>query len=151
MTRIRMQASALIPAPPERIHAILADYRGAHQAILPRPYFTGVQIERGGQGAGTVLRVSMQVYGRKYAYHQVVSEPEPGRVITETEMDTGQSTSFIIDPLAGGREARVTITGDFPASPGLAGWVERLVQPAITRRIFEQELRNLADYVRVHP
>jgi hypothetical protein len=58
MGLMRVQSSAVIPARPEAIYAVLADYREAHPAILPKPYFTELKVEEGGQGAGTVIHVS---------------------------------------------------------------------------------------------
>jgi hypothetical protein len=41
----------------------------------------------------------------------------------------------------------VTIATNSKASPGLAGWVERLMQPSIAAKIYREELQNLAEYV----
>ena len=147
MTTIHAEASAVIAASPEQIYAILADYRHAHPAILPRPYFAELTVEEGGQGAGTLFNLRMNVLGTQHRFREVVSEPEPGRVLVETDLYTGQTSTFTIDPREGGQAARVTIAADFVPSPGVAGVLERLVNPIVTRRIFRQELRNLADYV----
>ena len=148
MSNIHVEATATIPARPEAVYAVLADYRGGHSAILPKPYFTGLTIEEGGQGAGTITRVRMKVMGQEFAYHQRVTEPEPGRVMVETDIETGQWSSFTIDPVEGGAQARVTIASEFPVSPGVKGLLERLFIPPTTRRIYRQELQNLADYLR---
>lgn len=116
-------------------------------AILPQPYFTELIVEQGGQGAGTMLRTSMNVFGQEFHYHQLVTEPEPGRVLVETDVDTGQWSSFTLEPLNAGSQTRVTINSAFPASPGFKGLMERLFNPIITRRIFAQELSNLNEYV----
>ena len=148
MALIHVGAARIIEAGPEEIYAVLTDYRVGHPAILPKPYFTGLVIEQGGQGAGTVMWVHMRVYGRESHYHQIVSEPEPGRVLVEANLDGGVTTTFKVEPLEGGRQSRVTITTDARPSPGFAGLMERLMQPAIAGRIYKQELRNLADYLR---
>jgi hypothetical protein len=148
MSMIRSEASAVIDARPEELYAVVSDYRVGHPAILPKPYFTELTVEKGGQGAGTVIRTRMKVFGREYAFHQAVTEPEPGRVLVETDMDTGQFSSFTFEPLNAGKQTRVTIKAENPASPGIVGLLERLTQPAFNRRLFQQELRNLADYVR---
>jgi hypothetical protein len=147
MSTVPAAATAVIPAPAEQIYAVLADYRHAHPAILPKPYFADLRVEAGGQGAGTIFRLRMNVLGTVSDFHEVVSEPEPGRQLVETDFNTGQSSSFTLEPLAGGQATRVTIATEFPARPGLAGLMARLVNPLITRHIFKQELANLGAYV----
>jgi hypothetical protein len=78
-------------------------------------------VEQGGQGAGTVLRGSVKVFGREYPFHQRISEPEPGRVLRETDIETDQVTGWTLDPLADGAQTRVTIASDFPPAPALWG------------------------------
>jgi hypothetical protein len=42
----------------------------------------------------------------------------------------------------------VTIAADAAVRPGIAGWLERLFNPPMMRRIYRQELQQLAEYVR---
>jgi carbon monoxide dehydrogenase subunit G len=135
----------MIDARPEEIYAVLSDYQEAHAAILPKPDFTEVTVEQGGIGAGTGLRVRMKVMGVERSYHLLVSEPEPGRVLVETDADAGLLTTFTVEPLNEGKQSRVTITIDAKASPGIMGLMERLMNPPVTRRIYRQELQQLAD------
>lgn len=148
MNTIHAEASHVINARPEEIYAVISDYRVGHPAILPKPYFSELTIEQGGQGAGTVLRFHVTIWGQKLYYHQRVSEPEPGRVLVETDIETGQYSQFTLEPLNGGQQTRVTISSEAPASPGFKGVMERMTQPSIAGRLFKQELRNLEDYVR---
>lgn len=143
---IHVEASEVINARPEKLYAIVRDYRVGHQAILPRPYFTSMVVEEGGVGAGTVIRVKMKVMGQDFDYHMDVAEPEPGRVISETDRITGQRSTFTFEPLNGGTQTRVTIATRAKGSAGLRGVMEKLFVPSVTRRIFRQELRQLADY-----
>lgn len=147
MGQIFVEQSAVIPAPPEKVYAILSDYRVGHPAILPRPYFRELSVEEGGQGAGTVLRVQMEVMGVKQNYHMRVSEPEPGRILVEEDPEAGVKTTFTVAPLNGGLRSLVTIATASRTSPGLRGLIERLVNPPLTRRIYRQELQQLSDYV----
>lgn len=145
---LRVEQSAIIDAPPAALYGIITDYEVGHQAILPRPAFRSMEIIRGGRGAGTELRLTMKLYGQTYHYHQRVSEPEPGRIIEERDLDTDQVTYFILDPLDNGTRTRVTIASEFPLARGVAGWLMRRTQPGIVRRLYRQELGNLAAYVR---
>jgi len=148
MNQIHVAASKVIAARPEKVYAILADYRVSHPAILPKPYFTELSVEQGGQGAGTVARADMKVMGTQMTYHLIVSEPQPGRVLKEVDAAAGVSTTFTVDPLDGGQQSRVTIATEAATHPGLMGWLERLFNPAVMRRIYQKELQQLAEYVR---
>ncbi|MCB9452140.1 MAG: SRPBCC family protein [Anaerolineaceae bacterium] len=147
---IHVEASQIISARPEAIYAIFTDYRVSHPAILPKPYFASLVVEEGGQGAGTVFRAQMDVMGTKTDLRMVVSEPQPGRVLREEDETAGIVTTFTVEPVSA-EETRVTLATDFRSSPGLKGWIESLLNPLITRRIYRQELQLVADYVRQHP
>lgn len=147
MNTIHVEASAVIDASPEKVYAVVADYHTGHPAIVPKQYFTSLTVESGGLGAGTVVRGTVKVLGTEYPLHHQVSEPEPGRVLVETDLDTGDATRFTFEPLNGGRQTRVTIATDFVASPGLAGFLEKLSKPRVARDMYQKELRNLAEYV----
>jgi hypothetical protein len=148
MNQIHIEKSMIIDASPADVYAILSDYRTNHPAILPRAFFSKLAVLQGGQGAGTVIEVHMDIYGAKRVYHQVVSEPKPGRVLVETDAGAGVVTTFTIDPVGVGNQSRVTIATDSRLSPGVQGLIEKLVNPIITRRIYQQELDLLANYLR---
>ncbi|MBP8003114.1 MAG: SRPBCC family protein [Chloroflexi bacterium] len=148
MNQIHIEQSAVIAAAPAQLYAVIRDYEVGHLAILPKPYFQEMIVEEGGQGAGTKTRLKMKIMGQEFNFRHEVSEPEPGRILKETDRDTGLATTFTFEPLAGGTQTRLTITTDTPVRPGLAGFLERFMSPLILRRIYRQELQNLADYVR---
>lgn len=148
MSMINVTASAVIDASPEAVYAVFADYEVAHKAILPKPYFADMVVLAGGQGAGTVIDVYMDVFGNKKTYHLEVTEPEPGRLLVETDYRTGERTHFIMEPLPNGRQTRVTIDSKFNTSSGLAGLIERLITPPVTGYIFKKELANVAAYLK---
>jgi hypothetical protein len=143
MSQIHAHASKVIEASPEAVYAVLADYNTSHPAILPKQVFSGLVVEQGGVGAGTVVRVTMAAMGTKQELHVTVSEPEPGRVLVESDPQTGMTTTFTVEPLDAGRHSQVTIATEAPASSGLEGWVEKLVTPAL----LWDEVRLLAEYV----
>ncbi|MBI5668800.1 MAG: SRPBCC family protein [Chloroflexi bacterium] len=148
MSPIHAEVTEVIDARPEDVYAVVSDYEVGHPAILPKPYFTGLKVEQGGKGTGTVARASMNVFGSKREFRVVVSEPEPGRVLVEADPDAGVVTTFIVEPVNGGQQSRVTIATDSEARPGFTGVMERLMNPPIMRRIYQQELRQLANYLR---
>lgn len=144
MTTVNVAVSKIIKAPAGKIYPILADYRNHHPHILPKP-FTGLKVEEGGYGAGTVFRAGLKLMGQTQNFRMRVTEPEPGRVMAETDLDTGLVTKFIVEPRDNG-QSEVTIATTFEPSPGLKGWFERMTAPGFMRRIYRKELQQLDDY-----
>lgn len=144
---VHTEFSADIDAPPAEIYAIFADYRGAHPQIVPKPEFGEIIVEKGGQGAGTVYRTTVTVMGMKTDYYMEVSEPEPGRKIVETDKNLPLVTSFIVDPLEGGKRSRVTLATDWTPKGGVMGWIEKMSTPGVMRKLYERELQNVQAYV----
>jgi hypothetical protein len=89
----------------------------------------------------------MDVYGSRRIFLLKVTEPVPGRVLVEEDVAAGALTRFTLDPLDGGR-TRVTIASDFRTAGGLRGFFEQLMNPAITRRIYREELAILEQVAR---
>ncbi|MCB0034836.1 MAG: SRPBCC family protein [Anaerolineales bacterium] len=143
MRTYQAQESAVIRASAAHVYSILSDYHEKHRAILPTRYFKNLQVVKGGQGAGTVIDVAMDVYGQQFNYHMTVSEPEPGRILKEEDPQVGLATTFTVDPL-NDRESKITIQSVAKASPGFKGWVEKLMTPSIMRRIYREQLAQLA-------
>lgn len=142
MPQITATASAVIDAPAVRVYDILADYRHGHPRILP-PQFSDFVVESGGVGTGTVIRFKMTMAGATRSFRAAVSEPEPGRVLVESGLESGEVTTFVVDPVDGGSRCNVIIRTEWTA-PGLGGWLQRLVGPRMLRRVYAQELQNLA-------
>ena len=146
MSHVHAEASALIPASPERVYAVLADYHTGHPSILPKAFFQSLTVEEGGYGAGTVIRVQLNVMGVRRESHMRVGEPEAGHILTETDLQSGLLTTFIVTPASAG-QTHLRITTDWEAAPGLAGWFDRLTTPLVLRRIYAQQLHLLSDFM----
>lgn len=147
MKTVQAEAALVINAPADALYAVIADYHVGHNAIVPKPPFSDLIVEQGGVGAGTIISFTTHMMGTTTHFHQVVSEPEQGRVLMETDIETGQWSRFTLEPLGDGAQTRVTITTEFPLSKGIKGFLEKLTIPPISRRMFNQELQNLAAYV----
>src|SRR5690606_14701452 len=141
---IHVEVTEIIDARPEKVYGILADYHTGHPSILPKPYFTYLTVEKGGVGAGTELRVGMAVFGIKKDYHMLVTEPQPGHILKEEDSEQGVVTHFTVEPVGGGEQSRVTIATDSRSAAGFQGFMERVINPPVSRRIYKQELKNLA-------
>ncbi len=90
--------SATIGAAPERVYALIADFREGHPRILPKE-FSDSTVEKGGYGAGTITRYRLRTMGKSRWYRSAITEPEPGRVLVETILDgNGAVTTFTVNP-----------------------------------------------------
>ena len=88
MARIVVSAERAVAAPADSVYQFVADMREHHPRFLP-PAFSDFQVESGGVGAGTITRFRVRAGGRTREFRMRVAEPEPGRVLTES--DTGSS------------------------------------------------------------
>jgi hypothetical protein len=143
MSSHRISATAIIAAPPSELYGIIADYREKHPRILPRPPFESLVVEEGGLGEGTVIQVNMRLLGRHQSFRATVTEPEPGRVLVETN-DTGYVTTFRVEPVGGGDRTAVTISTEAPHR-GLAGALESWLVGRLLRPVYRRELEQLAE------
>ena len=133
---------ATISAPASACYATIADYRTGHPAIVPPKYFGPLTVETGGVGEGTKIRFTMRVLGQERVLHAAITEPVPGRVLVETDLDTGAVTTFTVAENAG--QSRVTLETRFPRRGGLRAAMERAVTGWILPRIYREELGRLA-------
>ena len=145
-TRHQISAAALIKARPQKVYAILADYHRHHPLILPKKYFRELDVREGGVGAGTRMWIQMHVLGTTKELELLVSEPDPGRVLVETNVDGSSFTRFTLDPADDGEFTHLTITTEFTSRNGLLGVVERLITSMMLRQIYREELVLLAAY-----
>jgi Polyketide cyclase / dehydrase and lipid transport len=145
MGQIKVKAEAVLNARPEDVYTTIADYKKGHPSILPKKSFYDLKVEEGGYGAGTIMSFKSRVLGVEQSFHQRVSEPEPGRVLVEQDMDTVQNviTSFTVIPVEQGQKSHVEISTMMNTSPGLKGFVERVVVSIFNPPIYRQELKLL--------
>lgn len=142
-----ISATRTIPAPPESVYGVFADYREAHPRILPPGFFVGLTVVEGGQGAGTVIDVHGRFAGRVRTIRGVVTEPEPGRLLVESYPAERMVTSFRVLPEPGGDASRVTISTVMPRRWGPVGWIEERIVRRLLARVFAEELDLVAAYL----
>jgi uncharacterized protein YndB with AHSA1/START domain len=145
MAELRVGAEREIAAPAEKVYGILTDYRRHHPRILP-PAFSDLVVERGGQGDGTVISFKLKAGGRSRSYRMRVAEPEPGRVVTESDTESSLVTSFTVDPAASGSRVRIETT--WQGAGGFGGLMERLFAPRVLMKLYAEELDRLDRYAR---
>ena len=144
MAKHSLSASKLIPSPAHIVYDLIADYRNGHPRILPKPYFVSLEVEQGGYGAGTVINFQMKLMGRIQSFHSTITEPEPGHILVETDINTGAISTFTVDPRLNGQEAFVTITTTTDVPNGILGQVQGSLTTQLLRPIYLKELDQLA-------
>jgi hypothetical protein len=139
--------SGSVRAPAARVYAFLADYRKGHPRILPPRYFRSLEVLAGGVGAGTEIQFQMRALGTRQTLRAVVTEPDPGRVLVETDPERGTVTTFTVEPDAPGQQTTVTIATGLPERSGIRGALERWLVTGFLKRVYQEELRRLARVV----
>ena len=147
MARNVAAAEAMVDAPADTVYRYIADMRDHHPRFLP-PAFSDFQVESGGVGAGTVTRFKMTAGGRTREYRMNVGEPEPGQVLTESDMNSSAVTTFTVSPRDGASLVRITTAWD--GAGGIGGLFERMFAPRVLRAIYADELKRLDAYAREH-
>jgi uncharacterized protein YndB with AHSA1/START domain len=142
---LRIEAERLIDAPAATVYRCLADYREHHPRILP-PAFSNLTVERGGVGDGTIVSFDLRLGGRSRHYRAQISEPEPGRTLAETDLNSGAVTTFTVTPE--GQASRVRIGTVYQPAGGLQGWIERKLAPRMLAKLYDEELANLERHAR---
>lgn len=140
-----LSVTRVIDAPAHEVYRVIADYRGGHPRILPRPPFVSLEVEEGGVGAGTRIRVEMEMMHRRESFRAVVSEPVPGKTLVETN-DTGYVTTFTVEPTEDGRTS-VTISTEAERKGPLAA-LGRWALSRLLRSVYERELGLLEEVSR---
>jgi len=146
---LRVEARANVSAAAPDVYRMIADYRTGHTRIIPRRYFRNLEVEKGGYGAGTLIRYDLLAFGTTYHARARVTEPQPGRVLVETDLEKGAVTTFTVEPL-GGTQSRVTIATEMPTRAGVVGWLERELTGRFLRRVYAAELTQLDSEVRAN-
>ena len=141
--KITASARRHIDAPADRVYRYIADFREHHPKFLPSQ-FSDFEVETGGVGSGTVHRFAITLAGRRSEYRVRVGEPEPGRVLIESDPSRLMLTTFTVDRELDG-SSTVTIHTRWYRS-GFAGLVERMFAPRMLRRVYRAELNLLSRY-----
>ncbi|GCE07343.1 SRPBCC family protein [Dictyobacter aurantiacus] len=150
MEQINIKAAAVLDAPAEDIYATIADYRHAHPRILPAGSLYDLQVEQGGYGDGTIIRFKARALGVERVFYQRVSEPIPGRVLIEQDIDPthNATTTFTVIPIEQSHQSHVEIRHTENASPGLKGALERVINSLVMTPMLRKELKLLEGVAR---
>ena len=144
MGTIAVAQEGAVGAPADLTYRLIADDEH-HQRFLPDA-FSDFETVEGGVGAGTVHRFKLAAGGKVRDYLMRVDEPQPGRVITETDQNSSLVTTFTVTPA--GDACTVKIETTWQGAGGVGGFFERTFAPKVLRRTYADELRRLDEYAR---
>ena len=147
MARNEASAEGTVGASADKVYGYLADMREHHPRFLP-PAFSDFQVESGGVGAGTITRFKLTAGGRTREYRMKIDEPEPGRVLTESDMNSSAVTTFTVAEQGAASLVRITTAWD--GAGGVGGFFERMFAPRVLRAIYADELKRLDAYASEH-
>jgi Polyketide cyclase / dehydrase and lipid transport len=142
-----VSAERMVDAPADAVYHYVAGMREHHPHFLP-PAFSGFRVESGGVGAGTITQFKVKAGGRTREYRMKVAEPEPGRVLTESDTGSSAVTMFTVSPRGGASIVQISTAWD--GAGGIGGVFERMFAPRVPRAIYADELERLDAYAREH-
>ena len=145
MGKITVVKEGAVGAPAELTYRLIADDEH-HRHILPEA-FSDFEVLEGGVGAGTLHRFKIAAGGKLREYVMRVDEPEPGRVISETDQNSSLVTTFTVTP-AGATACAVQIQTQWNGAGGIGGFFERTFAPKVLRKMYAEELAKLDAYAR---
>ena len=145
MGKITVVQEGAVGAPAALTYRLIADDEH-HRHILPAG-FSDFEVLEGGVGAGTLHRFKVTAGGRERQYVMRVDEPEPGRVISETDQNSSLVTTFTVSP-AGEDACAVRIETTWNGAGGIGGFFERTFAPRVMRKMYAEELAKLDAYAR---
>jgi len=146
MATILVSAERTVDAPAGAVYGYIADMREHHPHFLP-PAFSDFQVEAGGVGEGTITRFTVTAGGRTRQCRMKVAEPEPGRVLTESDTNSSLVTTTVTPQ---GSMSLVQISTAWEGAGGIGGFFERLFAPRVMRGIYADQLERLGAYAREH-
>jgi hypothetical protein len=144
MGTIAVAQEGAVGAPADLTYRLIAD--DAHHAKFLPDAFSDFETVEGGVGAGTVHRFKLAAGGKVRDYLMRVDEPQPGRVLTETDENSSLQTTFTVTPA--GDTCTVKIETTWQGAGGVGGFFERTFAPKVMRKMYADELRRLDAYAR---
>ncbi|WP_239334435.1 SRPBCC family protein [Frankia sp. CiP3] len=142
MAEIKVAVERVVAATPAKVVDALADYRGIRAEAWPK-MITDYEVIEGGTGAGTRIRYRLHATRRRVrTVEAVVSTPEPGRTLTETDQNSTLRTAWTVRPADPGT-ARISVETSWAGASGIGGFFERAFAPIGIRKLWNGVLDNI--------
>lgn len=142
MAKITVSQEGAVGAPADFTYKLIAD-DNHHRHFLPEGITDFKTLERG-VGRGTVHSFTLTAGKRVREYVMEVGEPEPGRVITETDQSSSLVTTFTVTP--DGDTCRVEIRTEWDGAAGVGGFFERTFAPKVMEKMYAEQIALLDRY-----
>ncbi|GCE27419.1 hypothetical protein KDA_29030 [Dictyobacter alpinus] len=143
MSRVFAREERIINAQPEKVYAILSDYKVQRPKLLT-PNFFDYTVEKGGKGSGTIISYLLRAANRERVYRMHVDEAVRGSVLTESDDNSSLITTWSLAPLNNGSKTRVRVTSEWDGATGVKGFFERTFAPLGLKRIYGSMLDSLS-------
>ncbi len=139
MGQVSAVSTILINAEPAATLAAVSDYRDVRPRILS-PQYSGYQVVRGGQGAGTVATWRLQATkSRVRDVH--IDVDVAGHTVIEKDANSSMVTNWTVAPAGSG--SSVTVKTAWNGAGGVKGFFEKIFAPVGLKRIQGEVLANL--------
>lgn len=115
MTTLQIETEVVVPACAAAVYRVLADYAGARRRLQPRRFVARSRVKAGGIGGGTRLDVLLHGPHDGLPLDVVVTEPEAGTVLVESDAAAGVRRTFVLEPCDRGTHTRVQAVLDIDA------------------------------------
>jgi hypothetical protein len=146
MSRISVENEQIVNAEPEKVYAILSDYKNERPRLLT-PNFLDYKVEQGGQGAGTVVSYRLHAANRERPYKMRVSAAQKNELLVEQDENSSLVTRWSLSPFQAGRRTKVQVSTTWEGSNGVGGFFERTFAPLGVRGIYNAILAKLSNSV----
>ncbi len=143
MATNRVDAQRIITAPYDKVFRCIADY--AQRPHWLPPAYENYTVETGGQGAGTVIRYTLNVGHRERHYRMAVSEPVAGSSLTEKDTGSSLITTWTVTP--SGDRALLAVHTEWQGASGVGGFFERLFAPGALKKVYDDMLERFDRFV----
>jgi len=148
MSRIHAKAERIIDAEPAEVWAALTDYTQARPRILPDNYLD-YHAELGDGESGATLTYRLRAGGRERGYRMRVEEVTPGLELIERDELSTFTTSWLMERVGPGDHTRIRLASEWDSrATGVSGFFERRFAPGGVRRIHEETLIRLGQFMR---
>jgi hypothetical protein len=146
MSRISVENEQIVNAEPEKVYAILSDYKNERPRLLT-PNFLDYKVEQGGQGAGTVVSYRLHAANRERPYKMRVSAAQKNELLVEQDENSSLVTKWSLSPFHAGQRTKVQVSTTWEGSSGVGGFFERTFAPLGVRGIYNAMLAKLSNTV----
>jgi hypothetical protein len=146
VSQIVVKQERVVPASPETVYTLLADYKIQRPKLLT-PNFLDYTVEKGGKGSGTVVSYRLHSANRERLYRMHIDEPVKGEVLTERDSNSSLVTTWSLFPVRSGALTRVRITTEWQGHGGVGGFFEKTFAPLGLRSIYGKMLDALVHQI----